>query len=192
MTGEEVRHKDFLRRHFREIVRRLPAARRRRDAEAAARRLARLPVFFQAPAVAVYAARPGELDTRPLIALCRRLGKIVLAPVVDPVKKTLRFAPWPVRGGRVRNVYGILEPGEPRFPGRKLGPGDLLVVPGRAFTPAGDRLGAGGGYYDRLLARERARGVGFAHAEQMASRLPRRPHDRRVRLVVTPNRTYTS
>lgn len=192
MTGEDVRHKDFLRRHFRDTLRCLPAGRRRDCAGAVARRLSRLPVFAQAPAVAVYLTRPGELDTAPLIALCRRLGKIVLAPVVDPSTKTLRFAVWPVRGPRVRNVHGILEPGGPRRPERPLGPRDLLVVPGRAFTPAGDRLGAGGGYYDRFLARGRARSVGLAFDEQIVLRLPRRPHDRRVGLVVSPNRIYTA
>ncbi|HNI57605.1 MAG TPA: 5-formyltetrahydrofolate cyclo-ligase, partial [Elusimicrobiota bacterium] len=68
---------------------------------------------------------------------------------------------------------------------------DLLVVPGTAFTPVGDRLGAGGGYFDRFLARSSVQTAALAFPEQIATRLPARPHDRRVGVVVTANRTYT-
>lgn len=64
---------------------------------------------------------------------------------------------------------------------------DVVVVPGLAFTAAGDRLGQGGGWYDRFLSRVEPRcttiGVGFA--EQLAVELPVEPHDIRLDLVVT-------
>jgi 5-formyltetrahydrofolate cyclo-ligase len=189
MIGQDVRHKDFLRRHFRDIVRGLPTRRRSREARKAADRLARLPVFVRAPAVAVYVARPGEMDTGPLIALCRRAGKTVLAPIVDPSTQTLRFAVWSGRGKP--NVYGIPEPRTDRRSERGLGGRDLLVVPGTAFTRVGDRLGAGGGYFDRFLARSSVQTAALAFPEQIATRLPRRAHDRRVGVVVTAYRTYT-
>lgn len=64
---------------------------------------------------------------------------------------------------------------------------DVVVVPGVAFTPAGDRLGQGGGWYDRFLPRLRREcvtiGVGFA--PQLVDDLPTEPHDVRLDLVVT-------
>lgn len=64
---------------------------------------------------------------------------------------------------------------------------DVVIVPGTAFTRAGDRLGQGGGWYDRFLARIRddcvSIGVGFA--PQLIDQLPVEPHDVQLDLVVT-------
>lgn len=64
---------------------------------------------------------------------------------------------------------------------------DVVIVPGTAFTPGGDRLGQGGGWYDRFLSRVRPGcvtiGVGFA--PQLVEALPVEPHDVRLDLVVT-------
>ena len=56
---------------------------------------------------------------------------------------------------------------------------DVVIVPGLAFTPGGDRLGQGGGWYDRFLVRVRPDcvtiGVGFE--SQLVATLPTEPHD---------------
>lgn len=64
---------------------------------------------------------------------------------------------------------------------------DVVVVPGLAFTVAGDRLGQGGGWYDRFLAGvgSDAVTIGVCFGEQLVDRLPIEPHDVRVDHVVT-------
>lgn len=64
---------------------------------------------------------------------------------------------------------------------------DLVVVPGVAFTERGDRLGRGGGWYDRLLPqlRDDCATVGVAFDVQVLPELPVEPHDARVDVVVT-------
>lgn len=64
---------------------------------------------------------------------------------------------------------------------------DLVVVPGVAFTERGDRLGRGGGWYDRLLPQLRpdCATVGVAFDIQVLPELPVEPHDARVDVVVT-------
>ena len=64
---------------------------------------------------------------------------------------------------------------------------DVVIVPGTAFTAAGDRLGQGGGWYDRFLATVRpdCLKVGVAFAPQLVGSLPVEPHDLRVDVVVT-------
>ena len=64
---------------------------------------------------------------------------------------------------------------------------DLLLVPGVAFTRGLLRLGRGGGFYDRLLAREdwRAVSIGICFEEQLLDALPREPHDRPVDRVIS-------
>lgn len=64
---------------------------------------------------------------------------------------------------------------------------DVVIVPGTAFTAAGDRLGQGGGWYDRFLYWVRAEcttiGVGFA--PQVVDEIPIEPHDVRLDMIVT-------
>ena len=64
---------------------------------------------------------------------------------------------------------------------------DVVVVPGLAFTAAGDRLGQGGGWYDRFLSRVRADciTIGVCFAEQILDMLPVEAHDVTMDHVVT-------
>jgi 5-formyltetrahydrofolate cyclo-ligase len=64
---------------------------------------------------------------------------------------------------------------------------DAVIVPGLAFTAAGDRLGQGGGWYDRFLSEVRPDcvSIGVCFAEQLVDALPVEPHDVPVDHVVT-------
>lgn len=63
---------------------------------------------------------------------------------------------------------------------------DLVLAPLLAFDRQGGRLGYGGGYYDRALARmPQARVVGIAYAAQEVARVPMDAHDRRLSQVLT-------
>lgn len=62
---------------------------------------------------------------------------------------------------------------------------DLLIVPGVAFTENGERLGYGGGYYDRYIPLcPQARLLACAFREQLVPHLPTEPHDRRIPCVL--------
>lgn len=64
---------------------------------------------------------------------------------------------------------------------------DLVLVPGVAFTRAGERLGRGGGFYDRILSSPTLRAVkiGVCFAEQIVDSLPTEAHDVGVDVVVS-------
>ena len=64
---------------------------------------------------------------------------------------------------------------------------DVVIVPGLAFTVEGDRLGQGGGWYDRFLADARpdSTAIGVCFFEQVVGALPVEPHDVTMDLVVT-------
>ena len=67
----------------------------------------------------------------------------------------------------------------------------ICITPGVAFTPAGDRLGQGGGFYDRFFAeRPEIWRVGIAYDEQVTASLPTETHDQRVHTLITPTRLY--
>ncbi len=83
-------------------------------------------------------------------------------------------------------AHGILAPRAtlPRVAPDEL---DILLVPGVAFTPEGDRLGYGGGYYDRLIPRcPQAHVLSLAFSEQMVESLPTEAHDKRIPLIIQP------
>lgn len=83
--------------------------------------------------------------------------------------------------------FGILQPAAEAKP---LIP-EVLFVPLVGFTPALDRLGQGGGHYDRWLAEHPPQiAVGLAWDAQVCDTLPTEPHDKPLDAVVTPTRIY--
>ena len=83
----------------------------------------------------------------------------------------------------------LREPDPALCPVVEAGEIDLAIIPGLAFDPATHlRLGRGGGYYDRLLARPefRAQTVGVGFPGQLWEGLPRENHDVPLHAVVTP------
>jgi len=83
-------------------------------------------------------------------------------------------------------TYNIPEPA-PECPALLISDIDVLIVPSVAFTEHGDRLGQGGGYYDRVLGDPAFRGVsiGLAFAIQIVAELPSDSWDKRVDWIAT-------
>jgi 5-formyltetrahydrofolate cyclo-ligase len=65
---------------------------------------------------------------------------------------------------------------------------DLVIVPGLAFDHHGNRIGFGGGFYDRFLAGLRAAKVGIAYGFQQGETLPTESHDVKLDWLVTESR----
>ena len=83
--------------------------------------------------------------------------------------------------------FGVLQPATDA----PVATPDVLFVPLLGFTAGGDRLGQGGGHYDRwLAAHPAARAIGLAWDVQQTDALPLEPHDRRLHMIVTPTRIY--
>ncbi len=177
------------------------AARRRlspREREAATalftEHVARSRPFRHARAVAFYLPNDGEMDLRPLMQLAWRAGKQCFLPVVGmPWEHRLWFMPWEPGVPLSPNRFGIPEPPLQRhirwYRAFTL---DLALVPLVAFDPHGNRLGMGGGYYDRSFAylRHRRRWrhpclMGAAYGFQEVAGLPTRPWDVPLDAVAT-------
>ena len=88
---------------------------------------------------------------------------------------------------------GLLEPAGPRLGVDSIATADLLLVPGLAVSRYGDRMGRGGGCYDRVLARVP---VGtpvwvLLYDDEVGLDVPVEPHDRKVTGAVTPSGLHT-
>jgi len=131
----------------------------------------------------LYYPMRGEVDTRPLIERLWRRGAIVLLPRSDFT--TRQVINYPIRS------FAELEPTrfgmhEPKTDGTPWqGPIDVIFVPGVAFDLQKNRLGYGGGFYDRFLAETPALKVALAFGMQLVSGIPTAIHDVRMDLLAT-------
>jgi 5-formyltetrahydrofolate cyclo-ligase len=127
--------------------------------------LASVGALASADVVMLFDAKPGEPDLAALAASLNERGVRVVQP------EARRGAALPIEPGEV----------------------DVVVVPGVAFTADGQRLGQGGGWYDRFLAalRDDAVAIGVCFDVQIVDDLPVEAHDRRVHVVVTERRVLT-
>ena len=121
-----------------------------------------------------------------------RSVRIVL-PKVDRAARRLRlFHVADLVGGTAAGVWGIREPREDICDEARLEDIDAVVVPGVAFTGTCERLGYGGGFYDRLLGGWSGRPpcIAPAFAMQMVAALPTDVHDVPVDVVLTESQSH--
>ena len=151
-------------------------------ADEVALHLLRLPELEPPAQVALYAAQPGELPTRPLFDALRANGRTPLFPRC--VGDRLEFAAAERFEDLAPGRYGVAEPVGPAV---TLGAGDAVIVPGLAFDDQGRRLGQGGGYYDRTFApgSDGPRLVGVGFDLQRVEAVPVGRGDRTLDVVVT-------
>lgn len=123
----------------------------------------------------LYAALPDEVDLSHLIHDAGQCGKQVLLPVIDGENMLVKvYDPQHiVQTGK----YNIKEPSAHCATFTDLDEIDLAIIPGRAFTRAGLRMGRGKGYYDRTLPSLRCPKWGVAFACQIMEDLPTDPWD---------------
>lgn len=146
--------KKAIRQLFRKKRLALPAYRQQLASYAVTDKVLRkISAIQRARTIAFYIAKEGEIDLLPLMLYCRKQGQQCYLPVLDSSnEKMLRFAEWVPGQAMSRNKYGIAEPDVPHNHLLSAAEMDLIFMPLVAFDDCGNRLGMGGGYYDRTLA----------------------------------------
>jgi 5-formyltetrahydrofolate cyclo-ligase len=158
------------------------------------RRLLASDYYRRAATVALYAASNHEVETEVIFADALASGRRVLFPRVVREHNELSMVLVNDRAELQRGAFNLLEPtGAEIVPVTELGLA-LICVPGVAFSRAGQRLGRGGGYYDRLLADVTPQAVtaGLAYSFQVLDWLPETPGDRRLDLIVTESALHSA
>jgi len=155
-------------------------------------RVLRMPEVASAPVVFLYASYRSEVTTKQLIQTLVSEGRTVALPKVEG--ETLVFYPVGFWEDLFPGYRGILEPQvsagtEPVSPG----PRDVMLLPGACFDYSGNRIGYGGGYYDRYLndiSGKKPVRIGLAfHRQFYPSVLPAEPQDVAVDYVVSERKT---
>lgn len=159
---------------------------------AVCQRVMALRAFAAARVVMLFAPLEDEVDLARVLERCRETGRRACAVRTDWDRMSLEPAEIGGRRGEgwvglQTARYGLREPGA-EAPAVRLEEIDLVLTPGVAFDRECHRLGRGGGFYDRFLARPELRracliGVGFG--VQIVAKTPRALHDRPVDAVIT-------
>lgn len=140
--------------------------------------------------IGVYHATPHEAPARSYAKFYFERGHAIAMPRFTSRNAPMRFAehtdPYEDSDCEV-GPYGLAQP---RSDAEDIAP-DLLFVPLLGFTRDGERLGQGGGHYDRwLAAHPETLAVGLAWDCQLLDNLPSEAHDKHLDAVVTPTRLY--
>lgn len=149
-------------------------------------RVVNLPAFRRAEKVLVYADYNHEVITRYLIEEAWKAGKEVAVPKV--VGKDMVFYKLTDFSQLEPGYYGIPEPSKGEI---AEWPEALMIMPGVAFDKNNNRLGYGGGFYDRFLEKHpEIERVAVAFSFQIVPEVPVEPTDICPQIVVTETETY--
>ncbi|MBC7830512.1 MAG: 5-formyltetrahydrofolate cyclo-ligase [Hyphomicrobium sp.] len=134
-----------------------------------------------------FSAIRDEIDPGALLARLQAAGHPLGLPVMQGKGLPLIFRAWSPGDVMGTVQWGIAEP----LPDKPVLEPDVVLVPLLAFDAAGHRLGYGGGFYDRTLARLRAMkpviAVGVAYGELKVDAVPHRSYDEPLDWVLTPS-----
>ena len=149
-----------------------------------------LPEIAHATQVAAFLSQDGEPGTAPLIDALGAAGIEVLIPILrdDFDLDWGLFEPGQQERGRFR----LLVPTTPPLGEDAVAAAEVVICPGVAVDREGNRLGRGGGSYDRALSRcsERVLRVQLVYDDEVVDAVPAEPHDQRVDAIVTPTTTH--
>lgn len=192
-------NKNTLRQQIREQRRALSDSEREHAAFLLCERLASTKQFQQSKHIAFYLPNDGEMDLTLLIKHAWQQGKQCYLPVLaEPNTKRLWFIPYTPSTRLTLNRFGIPEPIHPRSTRlRKTLSLDLILMPLVAFDTQGQRMGMGGGFYDRSLAFLKPRKhwfkpnlIGIAYDFQKQTQLETNPWDIPMQTVATEKSLY--
>lgn len=150
-------------------------------------------VALNAQHIALYLTHDGELATPPLINALWQLGIHTYLPRLHPFNAgQLLFLRYSTDTPMQANQFGILEPKLDVRAIMPLSELDIVITPLVAFDITGNRMGMGGGYYDRTLANWQMAGkpvpMGYAHDCQQVASLPCEHWDVPLPSIITPSR----
>jgi 5-formyltetrahydrofolate cyclo-ligase len=148
------------------------------------------PEIRRAATVAAYVSIGTEPGTGALLDALSEAGKRVILPVVLP-DLDLDWGTWRGPTSLAPARRGLLEPVD-RLGLEAIATADVVLVPGLAVSATGDRLGQGGGCYDRALARVPVGTpvVCLLYDDEVGHDVPTDEHDRRVTAAATPSRWW--
>ncbi len=139
--------------------------------------------------VLIYVSFRSEVDTYGIIEECIKNGIRVAVPRVE--QPDIVFYYIDSQADLVKGYMGISEPAEGCVPFSGKSDRSLIIVPGSVFDRDHNRIGYGGGYYDRFISRNPGiYSTGLAYSCQMVDSIPVDEWDRPLDMVITGEEIY--
>ncbi|HDN2511860.1 5-formyltetrahydrofolate cyclo-ligase [Providencia vermicola] len=183
-----------IRQTIRQARRQLTPEQQKIAAEQAKLNALQHPKIAQAKNIALFLSFDGEINTQPLIDALWQQNKQIYLPVLHPFSAHhLLFLHYHPDSQLVKNRFNIAEPPldvRDVLPPEQL---DVMLIPLVAFDSQGQRLGMGGGFYDRTLANWQKSGfypIGLAHDCQHVEQLPVAHWDIPLPEIITPKKIW--
>ncbi|MFD1090744.1 5-formyltetrahydrofolate cyclo-ligase [Providencia vermicola] len=183
-----------IRQTIRQARRQLTLEQQKIAAEHAKLNALQHPKIALAKNIALFLSFDGEINTQPLIDALWQQNKQVYLPVLHPFSAHhLLFLHYRPDSQLVKNRFNIAEPPldvRDVLPPEQL---DVMLIPLVAFDSQGQRLGMGGGFYDRTLANWQKSGfypIGLAHDCQHVEQLPVAHWDIPLPEIITPKKIW--
>ncbi len=186
--NDVVRRKNTLRARLKEQRESLSPSQVEQKSATVLDRLKNLPEFSRAHSIHTYASWRNEVRTLGLITDLLAADLEVVVPRVNLDRRVLEHHRLADVADLRPGAFGIPEPQTEAIENDILSCLDLVLVPGVGFDLSGHRLGYGGGYYDGFLRQTPAFRVALAYDFQVIERLPRRPEDEVMDVIVTEAR----
>ncbi len=193
-----------LRKTMRSRRQKLTKLQQQQASESFKQRLIKHDKVNKAKRIALYLTNDSELDVISFIHWCWQQNKEVFIPVLHPFcSGHLLFLRYQQDTVLIKNKYGILEPKLNVNQVCPINQLDILFTPLVAFDNTGARLGMGGGFYDRTLARwykeqksilkvttTKPYPIGIAHDCQQVAAIPTEIWDIPLPEIITPSKNY--
>lgn len=141
------------------------------------------PEFQQAKVIATYYSFGDEPNTEKLNREILKMEKLLLLPALRP-DRSLEFRLWDGEVSNLARNGNLSEPIGPKFANSI----DLMIVPALAVDKDGNRLGRGGGSYDRALREYKVFSIALINEGELLEVLPAELHDEKVSAVLAGKR----
>ncbi len=186
--------RQLIRKQIRQARQQLSNAQQQQAAQALTQQFLNLPELLNSQHIAVYLHNDGEIATTELIRALWQLGKSVYLPMLHPFTAGhLLFQRYQSDTVLISNKYGIAEPILSSQDIKVVAELELILTPLVAFDAQGQRMGMGGGFYDRTFAKQplaQRRMIGLAHDCQRVDNIPTEAWDVPLPVVITPSTIY--
>lgn len=153
-------------------------------------RLFELANFVEAKTALLYIRRGSELDTISILKRCFDRKKIVVIPLFNPERRTLKLLKIEnIDSDLVKGPEGVLVPNASKCKSVPIDHIDIAVIPGSAFDEKGGRIGSGQGY-TKLMPKLplTTRKISIAYEEQVTGPIPVESRNRNVDIIITDQR----
>lgn len=191
MILPDLKEKKAIRKAIQEIRDLIPSEERKTKTQLIAEKFYGLKEYGDSKNILLYYPFRSEIDTTVIIERALEDGKRVILPRVSGAELEL-FYIKNILKDLTPGTYGIMEPDEKLCASAKYNEADLVVVPGVGFDRYKNRLGYGGGFYDRLLPRlsKNIPKIALCFQVQLIESIPCFAHDIRVDKIISETESF--